>query len=259
MFKKQLLNRDTWRRLIPVQGIALFLLIGAPWHVLATLANPPYFDLTMHSESGSYHGFFWFYFINEHVLRFLNLRYPRDYNTVSRPLFWLFHLVWFFPWSVYFLRLRKLNFRGDDRAARMRLLAVCWAGFIMVFFTFSTTQEYYSLSAYPAIALLLGSVMADPAFRFERGAKVAASIAGVAGVVIAFLLWNVRHLDAPGDIARALSENPELYTLSLGHMADLTFQAFAYLKLPLGIALAATLIPARGAMRLDPIAALRYE
>ena len=55
--------------------------IAAPWHVLATLRNPPYFDWTMHSEKGSYHGFFWFYFINEHVLRFLNLRYPRDYNT----------------------------------------------------------------------------------------------------------------------------------------------------------------------------------
>ena len=94
--------RATWTRLQPFSGILVFLLIAAPWHVLATLRNPPYFDLTMHSESGSYRGFFWFYFINEHVLRFLNLRYPRDYNTVPRLYFWLFHLLWFFPWSVYF-------------------------------------------------------------------------------------------------------------------------------------------------------------
>ena len=60
------------------------LLIAAPWHILATLRNPPYFDFTMHSEAGSYRGFFWFYFFNEHILRFLNLRYPRDYNTVPR-------------------------------------------------------------------------------------------------------------------------------------------------------------------------------
>ena len=66
------------------RGSLVLLLIAAPWHVLATLRNPPYFDFTMHSERGSYHGFFWFYFINEHVLRFLNLRYPRDYNTVPR-------------------------------------------------------------------------------------------------------------------------------------------------------------------------------
>ena len=38
----------------------------------------------------------------------------------------------------------------------MRLLALCWAGFILVFFTFSTTQEYYSMPCYPALALLLG-------------------------------------------------------------------------------------------------------
>src|ERR1035441_6692071 len=81
---KQLLAKRTWRRLQVIWGMLLALGIAAPWHVLATLRNPPYFDFTMHSEKGSYHGFFWFYFINEHVLRFLNLRYPRDYNTVPR-------------------------------------------------------------------------------------------------------------------------------------------------------------------------------
>jgi hypothetical protein len=42
---------------------------------------------------GLYHGFLWFYFVNEQLLRFLNLRYPRDYNTVPRLYFWLFHLL----------------------------------------------------------------------------------------------------------------------------------------------------------------------
>ena len=69
------------------------LLIALPWHVLATLRNPPYFDFTMHSVPGEYHGFLWFFFINEQFLRFLNLRYPRDYNTVPRLYFWLFHFA----------------------------------------------------------------------------------------------------------------------------------------------------------------------
>ena len=98
---RQLLLRRTWRRLHPFTGMLVLLAVAAPWHVLATLRNPPYFDFTMHSEPGSYRGFFWFYFFNEHVLRFLNLRYPRDYNTVPRLWFWLFHLLWLFPWSVY--------------------------------------------------------------------------------------------------------------------------------------------------------------
>ena len=94
------------------------------------------------------------------MLRFLNLRYPRDYNTVPRLYFWLFHLLWLFPWSVYFPAVAKLSFRPLDRAGRTRLLALCWTGFLLVFFTFSTTQEYYSMPCYPALALLLGSAMA---------------------------------------------------------------------------------------------------
>src|SRR5439155_15685897 len=106
--------KRNWRKLRPVSGAAVLLLIAAPWHILATLRNPPYFDFTMHSEAGSYHGFFWFYFMNEHVLRFLNLRYPRDYNTVPRVYFWLFHLLWLFPWSLYFPAAFKLSYRGAD-------------------------------------------------------------------------------------------------------------------------------------------------
>ncbi len=34
--------------------------------------------------------------MNEQLLRFLNRRYPRDYDTIPRPLFWGFHLLCFF-------------------------------------------------------------------------------------------------------------------------------------------------------------------
>jgi len=254
---RQLFERKTWVRLRPVAGMLLLLAIAAPWHVLATLRNPPYLDFTLHSESGSYHGFFWFYFINEHLLRFLNLRYPRDYNTVPRLYFWLFHLLWLFPWSVYFPATLKLAYRGPDRASRTRLLALCWAGFILVFFTFSTTQEYYSMPCYPALALLLGSAMAGQHRVLRWGTKSLAVIASTALAAIVAILWLVRGLLAPGDISAALTQNPELYTLSLGHMADLTLRAFAYLRLPLAVAGAALAVGAVGAWRRTlPIAAL---
>src|SRR5678815_758695 len=164
----------------------------------------------MHSGPGQYHGFFWFYFINEHVLRFLNLRYPRDYNTVPRLYFWLFHLLWFFPWSLSFPAALKLRYRGADRASRLRLLALCWAGFILVFFTFSTTQEYYSMPAYPAIALLLGSALAGmetlPSRFFRYATRTAAAVITVAAIAIFTILWLVRSLPAPGDISVALNQ-----------------------------------------------------
>ena len=246
---RQLFVRRTWQRLRPFSGILLMLAIAAPWHVLATMRNPPYFDLTMHSESGSYRGFFWFYFMNEHVLRFLNKRYPRDYNTVPRALFWLFHLLWFFPWSLYFPAALTLSYRGADRASRVRLLCVCWAGFILVFFTFSTTQEYYSMPCYPAMAMLLGCAMASGHGRLKWGTRTIAVVTTLALTAIGAILWMVRGLASPGDIASALNSNPEVYTLSLGHMTDLTMASFAYLRAPLVVAGIAFAIGAVGAWR----------
>jgi 4-amino-4-deoxy-L-arabinose transferase-like glycosyltransferase len=239
---RQLWARDTLRRLRPVRVLAIMGAIAVPWYVLAMLRNPPYFDFTMHSGPGQYHGFFWFYFINEHVLRFLNLRYPRDYNTVPRLWFWLLHLVWLFPWSVYGAAALRLNYRPSDRAGRTRLLAACWIAVVLVFFSFSTTQEYYSLPTYPAFALLLGCAISTGGVWVRRGTKAVVAVASVAAAVIAVILWHVWALPTPGDISTALVQHPEMYTLSLGHMGDLTLQSFAYLRLPLALAAAAALL-----------------
>ena len=243
---RQLFSRETWRRLRPLSTILIFLLIAAPWHVLATLRMPPYFNFSMHSGPGEYHGFFWFYFFNEHLLRFLNLRYPRDYNTVPRLAFWLLNLLWLFPWSAYLPAAVKLNYRPVDRAGRTRLLALCWAGFLMLFFTFSTTQEYYSMPIYPALALLLGCAMDEEGKFITFGSRTIAVISTAAVAVIGAVLFAVRHVPATGDISSALQQHPESYTLSLGHMGDLTLQSFAYLRAPLIVAGIAFLVGAAG-------------
>ena len=142
----------------------------------------------MRSAPGEYHGFLWFFFMNEQVLRFLNMRYPRDYDTVPRLYFWGFHLLWLFPWSLYFPALAKLSYKPLDRAGKVRLLALCWAGFLMVFFTFSTTQEYYSMPCYPALALLLGSAMAAGGAWIKRGNWALSAIALLAAIACSDLV-----------------------------------------------------------------------
>jgi 4-amino-4-deoxy-L-arabinose transferase-like glycosyltransferase len=245
----QLFSARMWKRLHPFSGLLVIFLIAAPWHVLATLRNPPYFDFTMRSAPGEYHGFFWFFFINEQLLRFLNMRYPRDYNTVPRLWFWLFHLLWLFPWSVYFPAILTLGFKPSDRAGRTRLLCLCLILFVLIFFSFSTTQEYYSMPIYPALALLIGSALATECRLVRWGTRAIGIVAACAATIVFLLAFLVRNLPTPGDISTALSSNPSAYTLSLGHMEDLTLKSFAYLRFPLILAGVAFLIGAAGTLR----------
>ena len=250
LITRQLAARNTWRRLYPFTSLLIFLAIAAPWHLLATLRNPPYLVWSLHSGPGVWRGFFWFYFINEHLLRFLNRRYPRDYATVPRLAFWLFNLLWLFPWSAYLPSVARLDYRPVDRAGRARVMALCWIGVVMIFFTFSTTQEYYSMPIYPAVALLLGCAMAAGRGWLRAGTRIIAVLAGVAAALAIAILFLVRGVPAPGDISSALTENPSAYTLSLGHMTDLTLRSFAYLRTPLALAALAVLTGAIGAWRL---------
>lgn len=245
----QFSSAHVWKRLRPLSGALVVLLIAAPWHILAAKDNPPYFSLALHSGPGQYHGFLWFFFMNEQVLRFLNLRYPHDYNTVPRLYFWLFHLLWLFPWSVYLPAVAKLSYKPVDRAGRARLLALCWTGFMMVFFTFSTTQEYYSMPCYPALCLLLGSAMAEGGVWIRRGTRLLTALAGASAATVLTVLVLVRNIPTPGDISLALTQRLKFYTLALSHVEDLNLRAFAYLRTPLALAAVAFLIVVLGTLR----------
>ncbi len=233
---RRLFSSAAWRRLHLWIAIPVALAIAMPWYVLATLRNPPYFAFSLHSGPGEYRGFFWFYFFNEHLLRFLGMRYPRDYDTVPRLWFWILNLLWIFPWSFYLTAAPAVDYKTASRAGRTRLMALCWIGVVMLFFTFSTTQEYYSMPIYPALALLVGSVLASGSRWVRTGTYALLAVCSILSAVLFTLLLLVWHVPAPGDISQALTQHPELYTHSLGHIWDLTLNAFAYLKLPLGLA-----------------------
>lgn len=240
------------RRLALGWNLIVVIAIAAPWHILACLRNPPWFVLDLGYAPGEYRGFYWFYFINEHFLRFIGRRYPRDYNTVPRVWFVLSHLLWFFPWSLYLPGLVGLGFlRPTDRAGRTRLFAACWIGVVLGFFLFSTTQEYYTMPLYPALALLVACAMSRGGAVNAFGRIAVSVIGGLGALACAALLFVVRGISASGDISRALakSDTPlDDYTLSLGHLGDLTLGSFAYLRFPLAIAAIAFAIGAVGAL-----------
>jgi 4-amino-4-deoxy-L-arabinose transferase-like glycosyltransferase len=246
-----------WREFRLISGLALFLAIAAPWHILAGLRNP---------GTAEHHGFFWFYFVNEHFLRFLGKRYPRDYNKLPATLYWTLHLVWLFPWSLYLPAAVKIaveEWRGQRRSAgasdqsgvrqqsalatRTRLLCWIWAGVVLIFFAISTNQEYYTFPAYlPLLLLLADGVAWCERVECEGGVRAgwlttSAGLLAVIGVVASTMLvvglWKSRNLPFEPDIGRLLSEqDTNAYTLSTSHMLDLSYASFAALRLPAALA-----------------------
>lgn len=107
------------------------------------------------------------------------------------------------------------------------------------------------MPVYPALALLLGSTMATESRWVRAGTRLVGVVAALAALAITAILVAVRHIPTPGDISSALQQHPDAYTLSLGHLGDLTLASFAYLRLPLLVAGAAFLIGALGVWRLS--------
>jgi 4-amino-4-deoxy-L-arabinose transferase-like glycosyltransferase len=249
-----------WREFRLISGLALFLAIAAPWHILAGLRNP---------GTAEHHGFFWFYFVNEHFLRFLGKRYPRDYNKLPAVLYWSLHLVWLFPWSFYLPAAVKIaveEWRGrrgagsdgevrkaNDFVSRTRLLCWIWAGVVLIFFAISTNQEYYTFPAYLPILLLLADGVARCEWaECEEGVRAGwlrtsagalAVIGVVASAALLVGLWKSRSLPFEPDIGRLLSEqDTNAYTLSTSHMLDLSYASFAALRLPAMLAAVVLLV-----------------
>ena len=292
-----------WRRLKPITGVLLFLFIAAPWHILAGLRN---------TGGMNGHGFFWFYFINEHFLRFLGRRYPMDYNKLPSSLYWSLHLVWLFPWSlfcgalfrqaslsfsrfyktnpiaehisywqpfsivvvgivlrdtvhvpylftvlvallvfvVYELRRRQLNspagtplLHAITFPQRTTLLLTLFASLVLIFFSLSTNQEYYTFPAYLPLLILLATALAHTeetyskdrtARRWITAAHATFTILGIAiALTLAYGLWTSRHLAFVPDIGDLLAHRGVgNYTLSMSALFDLTGPSFAALRLP---------------------------
>jgi len=239
-----------WRslgRTKPVTGPLLFLLIAAPWHILAGLRN---------TGGMNGHGFFWFYFVNEHFLRFLGKRYPKDYNKLPGYLFWSLHLVWLFPWSLFApvafiqgwrLRRQRQSATGRTFATNTTLLLVLYAALVLVFFSISTNQEYYTFPAYLAMLILLTAALMrsetlyDEDSRLHRwivAAHATYTVLGLAAAsALAYGLWSSRNLSFVPDIGELLAHRGVGdYTLSMSHFFDLTGPSFAALRLPAALA-----------------------
>ena len=271
-----------------IPSTLLFLAIAAPWHILAALRNPP---IAMPPGVGlpAHAGWAWFYLYNEHIARFLSRRIPHDYGQVPIPLFWLLAAIWIFPWTAFLpgairQHLRDLqnsrlfsisptttssaknakgvilreaqNLRISSSAcanSEAALTLLLWTGLVLGFFTLSARQEYYSLPALPALALMAGGLLAaadGESSSTQTGAPHLASqmraarsalfwhkwlllpICSLLAAIALFFAITAPHVGPHTDIAALLTQGGE-YDLSLGHLFDLTGRAMGLFRGPL--------------------------
>jgi len=256
----------------------LFAVIAAPWHILAALRNPA-IPMPIGQGLPAKAGWAWFYLYNEHIARFLGKRIPHDYGQVPIPLFWALLVLWLVPWAAFlpaalrnaFRDLRAprqsaLRFDSDiaagydttsaleasSRTHEAALSLLLWPAIILGFFTLSSRQEYYHLPALPALALLVGALLAAADCRFTSSDPTAPNLhdrarrqalrgslyflvpLGALLFLICGYLAVTAHTPPMGlDLNTALSSNPALYNLSLGHIFDLTGTAMGFFRGPL--------------------------
>jgi 4-amino-4-deoxy-L-arabinose transferase-like glycosyltransferase len=260
-----------------VSSTLVFLLIAAPWHILAALHNPA---IPMPAGVGlpARAGWAWFYLYNEHIARFLGKRIPHDYGQVPVPLFWLLLLLWLLPWVAFLPAALRNAFRtlvpktpgapfmscliahewGADAHQREAALSLLlWPAIILGFFTLSSRQEYYHLPALPALAILVGGLLtaADSRATTELRQALRGALWFLVPLgALVFLICGYFAVTAPTPHAGltlndALNSNPANYNLSLGHLYDLTGTAMGFFRGPL-------IAVALGMLTLGPIAYL---
>jgi 4-amino-4-deoxy-L-arabinose transferase-like glycosyltransferase len=192
--------RGTLRRLMqfhPLSSTAILLAIAVPWHVLIALANPGHgspgglANINGHWQvpyptDGNVHGWAWFYFVNEQLYRYLNMRVPHDYDTSPLLLFYGLIFIWLMPWSAFLPNAigralpvcKQLRNFALSQRERTNLFLIIWMIVPLAFFTFSTRQEYYVLPALPPMILLITqylSLQAENLSGFEESCVLKAA------------------------------------------------------------------------------------
>ncbi len=136
----------------------------------------------------------------------------------------------FLPQSLRQVPLLGRELRGQLSANQRASLFLFICALVVVgFFTLSTRQEYYTLPAIPALALLLGGWLGKESAAPERESRssIISSAVLFAVVVLGSAVGTALLISskpaAPGaDLAGLLQKNPQDYDLALGHFLDLT-------------------------------------
>ncbi len=189
-----LVERD-WKRLARlhlVSGGLLFLALAAPWFVAVSLANPEFFH---------------FFFIREHVERFLTKEHGR-----YQPLWYFIPilLAGILPWIVgLFPALWHAWAREPGRRFQPKRFLLLWCAVVFVFFSLSNSKlSSYILPLFPALALLIGATLVSASARLVLAEAALAALLGI--TLVAASLWATANLPRALELFET-DLPPELY------------------------------------------------
>ena len=177
-----------WRRLRPAAGLLILLAVAAPWFILVSLRNP---------------GFAEFFFIHEHVARYLTHAHRH-----VEP--WWYYvpmvLVGMMPWTSALPWILRpdgpVAATGESRAARILL---AWCGFVLVFFSLSGSKlPSYILPMFPALALLVALQLRRTSARALRWHLLLPVLAWVVVLIASTQADRFGSADTPKAVVLAL-------------------------------------------------------
>jgi len=128
------------KHMASVKGIMLFAIIAVHWFIAISLKEKEFFN---------------FFFIDQHILRFLTTKHKR-----SGPIYYFLPVLFggLFPWSIFLPRAVMRLWRVKE----LKLFFI-WSAVVFVFFSISGSKlPPYILPIFPGLSIILG-------YFFERG------------------------------------------------------------------------------------------